>query len=189
VAAAAMAEGARRITMNCNIQAIKAAMQMEEYASRYVDFKRGAAMCPFHAEKTASFRVKGEFFKCFGCGVGGDVITFAARYHDISVRQAIQLLANEAGVALSGISKANKYDRAKEQRIAAEADEWRNQVRKRAKNWPATDLLRAMPRRELIEEYKSHRTKQLGEEMREIMRDHDQWVKTITPLIKGIIAL
>jgi len=184
-----MAEGIRRITMNCNIQAIKAAIQMEEYASRYVDFKRGAAMCPFHAEKTASFRVKGEFFKCFGCGVGGDVITFAVKYHNISIRQAIDLLAGEAGIDLAPLVKLSAYDSAKEQRIAAEADEWRNQVRKRAKNWPATDLLRAMPRRELIEEYKSHRTKQLGEEMREIMRDHDQWVKTITPLIKVIIAL
>ena len=175
--------------MTCNIQAIKAAIRLDEYAARYVDFKRGAAKCPFHEEKTASFRVKGEFFKCFGCGVGGDVITFAAKYHDISTADAIRLLAEEAGISLATKAKLKPYDRARDQRIAEEADEWRHQVRKRAKNWPATDLLRAMPRRELIEEYKAHRTKQLGEEMRDIMRDYDYWVKSITPLIKGIIAL
>ena len=173
--------------MTGNIQAIKAAIQLEEYAARYIEFKRGAAKCPFHEEKTASFRVKGEFFKCFGCGVGGDVITFAVKYHSITIRQAIDLLAGEAGIDLAPLVKLSAYDRAKEQRIAAEADEWRHQVRKRAKNWPATDLLRAMPRRELIEEYKAHRTKQLGEEMREIMRDYDLWAKMITPLISKAI--
>ena len=173
--------------MTCNIQSIKAAIRLEEYVSRYVDFKRGAAKCPFHAEKTASFRVKGEFFKCFGCGVGGDVITFAVKYHSITFRQAIDLLAGEAGIDLAPLVKLSAYDRAIEQRIAAEADEWRHQVRKRAKNWPATDLLRAMPQRELIEEYKAHRTKQLGEEMREIMRDYDLWAKMITPLISKAI--
>ena len=173
--------------MTCDIQSIKAAIHMEEYAARYVDFKRGAAKCPFHEEKTASFRVKGDFFKCFGCGVGGDVITFAAKYHDISTADAIRLLAEEAGISLATKAKLKPYDRARDQRIAEEADEWRHQVRKRAKNWPATDLLRAMPRRELIEEYKTHRTKQLGEEIREIMRDYDHWVKMITPLLRKAI--
>ena len=100
MAAAAVAEGTRRITMTCNIQSIKAAIHMEEYAARYVDFKRGAAKCPFHEEKTASFCVKGEFFKCFGCGAGGSVIRFVMSYENLDFVAAAKKLAERGGIKL-----------------------------------------------------------------------------------------
>jgi DNA primase len=59
-------------------------------------------LCPFHEEKTASFGVNREagLFHCFGCGVGGDVIGFVVRFHQISFREALERLAMRAGIAL-----------------------------------------------------------------------------------------
>ena len=56
-------------------------------------------LCPFHGEKTPSFHVYGDkgFFKCFGCGVGGDVIRFIELYDKISFPEAVRQLAARAG--------------------------------------------------------------------------------------------
>ena len=59
-------------------------------------------LCPFHDEKTPSFTVTPArgFFYCFGCGEGGDVITFLQRHQNLSFTEAVQSLADRAGIAL-----------------------------------------------------------------------------------------
>jgi len=59
-------------------------------------------LCPFHQEKTGSFAVSREagLFHCFGCGAGGDVIGFVCRFHQISFREALDRLAERAGMPL-----------------------------------------------------------------------------------------
>jgi DNA primase len=73
---------------------------------RYVGLKgRGQTMlglCPFHKEKTPSFTVnpaKGVFY-CFGCGKGGDVFHFLQEIEGIGFREALEMLAEEAGVRI-----------------------------------------------------------------------------------------
>lgn len=59
-------------------------------------------LCPFHDEKTPSFNVtpsKG-FFYCFGCGKGGDVIDFVREYHNMGFGEAVEWLADRAGLQL-----------------------------------------------------------------------------------------
>ncbi len=53
--------------------------------------------CPFHDEKTASFTVSEarQMFKCFGCGVGGDVFSFVMKFHEVGFGQAIKILTGE----------------------------------------------------------------------------------------------
>ena len=53
-------------------------------------------LCPFHGEKTPSFNVHGDqgYFKCFGCGVGGDVIKFVELYEKLSFPEAVRQLAS-----------------------------------------------------------------------------------------------
>ena len=60
------------------------------------------ALCPFHTEKTPSFVVNPErqIFHCFGCGEGGDAITFLVKHDRLSFREAAQYLAERAGVPL-----------------------------------------------------------------------------------------
>ena len=57
-------------------------------------------LCPFHDEKTPSFNVSGAkgFYRCFGCGVGGDVIKFVELYDKVSFPEAVRQLAQRAGL-------------------------------------------------------------------------------------------
>ena len=59
-------------------------------------------LCPFHTEKTPSFIVNPErqIFHCFGCGEGGDAISFLAKYQRMSFPEAVRFLADRAGVSL-----------------------------------------------------------------------------------------
>ena len=59
-------------------------------------------LCPFHKEKTPSFTVndvKG-FYYCFGCHAHGDVITFEQQTNNLSFAEAVEKLANEAGIPM-----------------------------------------------------------------------------------------
>ena len=59
-------------------------------------------LCPFHGEKTPSFNVNEErrTFKCFGCGVGGDVIKFIELYDKITFPEAVRQLAGRVGLTV-----------------------------------------------------------------------------------------
>jgi DNA primase len=59
-------------------------------------------VCPFHAERTASFAVSRHagLFHCFGCGAGGDVIRFVERALHVSFPEAVRRLARRAGLSI-----------------------------------------------------------------------------------------
>lgn len=77
-----------------------------EVISDFVSLKKRGrnfiGLCPFHNEKTPSFNVLPEkgIFKCFGCGKGGDAITFIREHQKMSYPEAIQVLAERLGIAL-----------------------------------------------------------------------------------------
>ncbi len=77
-----------------------------EVIQGYLPLKRtGAtykACCPFHREKTPSFNVNPnmQIFKCFGCGEGGDVISFVMKHQGLDFMAAVRLLADRAGMAI-----------------------------------------------------------------------------------------
>ncbi len=79
---------------------------IESVASSYVNFKRRGknlvGLCPFHGEKTPSFNLypETESFYCFGCGAGGDVITFIKKIENLDYIDAVKLLANRAGLQM-----------------------------------------------------------------------------------------
>ena len=58
-------------------------------------------LCPFHGEKTPSFHVYDKgFFKCYGCGVGGDVIKFVELFDKVTFPEAVRQLASRAGLTV-----------------------------------------------------------------------------------------
>ena len=79
---------------------------IEQVIGSYVTLKRAGSrfsgLCPFHNEKTGSFTVfpDTKSFYCFGCGAGGDVITFIMRTENLDYRAALELLAARAGITL-----------------------------------------------------------------------------------------
>ncbi len=88
------------------LREIRARVDIASFIGQYVPLrKRGndlVGLCPFHGEKTPSFHVHPDrgFFKCFGCGAGGDVITFVQRLENASFGDAVRMLAAKAGVEL-----------------------------------------------------------------------------------------
>jgi len=88
------------------IEEVKNRNDMASVAGEYVSLKkRGSSLvglCPFHQEKTPSFTVNREkqFFYCFGCGAGGDVIEFVMRIENLAFPEALQWLAERAGIPL-----------------------------------------------------------------------------------------
>jgi DNA primase len=104
-----------------DIDAVKERTDIVALVSQYLSLKRTghdamSGLCPFHQEKTASFSVspvKGVFY-CFGCGKGGDAITFLRELEHLSYVEAIERLAQQAGVALR-----YEGDSAAERRAAA----------------------------------------------------------------------
>lgn len=90
----------------------------------YVQLKRNGTrhtgLCPFHGEKTPSFTVFEETasYYCFGCGAGGDVITFVMKYQNLDYMEAIRYLAERAGMSLPEEESRNAaYQRQKRERM------------------------------------------------------------------------
>lgn len=89
------------------VREIHARLDIGQYIGQYVRLhKRGrdlVGLCPFHDEKTPSFHVHPDrgFFKCFGCGAGGDLIAFVRRIENLSFPEAVRILAAKAGIRLA----------------------------------------------------------------------------------------
>ena len=83
--------------------------KVEEVIQDYVNLKRRGVnmigLCPFHAEKTPSFTVSPSkgFYKCFGCGKGGDAVNFLMELEQMDFPEAIRHLARKYGIQLDFI--------------------------------------------------------------------------------------
>ena len=83
--------------MSCDIESI---------VSSYVQLKRAGrnltGLCPFHSEKTPSMVVynDSQSFYCFGCGAGGDVISFIMRIENLDYVEAVRFLSERVGLQL-----------------------------------------------------------------------------------------
>ena len=88
------------------ISELKYRSDISEIASSYMQLKRRGrnlvGLCPFHGEKTPSFNIYSEngSFYCFGCGVGGDVITFVMKIENLDYMEAVKFLAQRAGMTV-----------------------------------------------------------------------------------------
>ena len=97
---------------------VKASVDIVGLVGEYVRLKRVGStqsytgLCPFHTEKTPSFRVHSnhQFYKCFGCGQGGDVFKFVQEIERISFYEALKQLAERSGIPLPRRSEYTDAD-------------------------------------------------------------------------------
>ena len=88
------------------IEELKYRNDIEDVISGYVTLKRAGSnlvgLCPFHSERSPSFTVftGTRSFYCFGCGAGGDVISFVMRAENLDYMDALRYLAKRAGIEL-----------------------------------------------------------------------------------------
>jgi DNA primase len=119
-----------------DIVRVREAANLRDVVSQYVQLKRvgrrWVGLCPFHAEKTGSFNVNEEngLFKCFGCGKGGDAITFMREIEHLDFVDAVEWLANKSGITLRYTEKREDEGRKRRSRLIdamAKAVEWYHQ--------------------------------------------------------------
>src|SRR5699024_10409496 len=96
----------------------------------YVQLKKQGrnyfGLCPFHDEKTPSFSVTDEkqIFHCFGCGKGGNVITFIMEIENFTFYEALKHLANRSGVTLPSSARLQDSTYTEDETVLLEASEW-----------------------------------------------------------------
>ena len=99
------------------VETLKSRLDIVEVLSGYMTLKRAGrnykGLCPFHNEKTPSFMVSPDrqVFHCFGCGAGGDVLTFVMKYESLGFSEAVQSLADRAGLDPGDFAPAQKGGR------------------------------------------------------------------------------
>jgi DNA primase len=95
---------------------VRAAADIEEVVGQYVELKRAGSRlkgcCPFHQEKTPSFFIHptNQIFKCFGCGKGGDVISFVREIERVDFREALEILGQKYHVEIPRFSARGEND-------------------------------------------------------------------------------
>ena len=88
------------------IEEIRSRNDIVDVISGYVKLQRKGSsyfgLCPFHNEKSPSFSVSPgkQMYYCFGCGAGGNVLTFVMEYENFSFMEALKMLADRAGIQL-----------------------------------------------------------------------------------------
>jgi DNA primase len=111
-----------------DIAEVREKARLEEVIGQYVTLKPAGGgalkgLCPFHDEKSPSFHVRpGKGYHCFGCGEGGDVISFLMKHDGLGFADAVQSLADRFGVQLrysEGGEERPKRDGNQRQRLIA----------------------------------------------------------------------
>ena len=111
---------------------IRDRVDLVDFVSEHTALRRRGrnyiGLCPFHQEKTPSFSVNPDrqFFKCFGCGAGGDLFTFVQLRENVDFKEAIRILADRAGVELAsvGVPDGAAVSRAEVARVNAWASRY-----------------------------------------------------------------
>jgi DNA primase len=101
-----------------DIATVREKARIDDVVSQYVTLRNAGGgsqkgLCPFHDEKSPSFNVNPSrgFFHCFGCGEGGDVITFLMKIDGLSFGEAVERLADKYGVVLRREDEGDQPDR------------------------------------------------------------------------------
>src|SRR4029077_7432283 len=108
-----------------DIDAVKERTDLVKLVGQYLTLKKTghdsmSGLCPFHQEKTPSFSVSPpkQVFYCFGCGKGGDAITFLRELEHLTYVEAVERLASQAGVTLRYEGDSPTRRRAAQRRAA-----------------------------------------------------------------------
>ncbi|WP_163970024.1 DNA primase [Oceanobacillus halotolerans] len=112
------------------ISEIRQSTDIVDVIGEYVQLKKQGrnyfGLCPFHGEKTPSFSVTQEkqIFRCFGCGKGGNVVTFLMEIEDFSFQEAIRYLAERNGIELPETALNTENSLSEENQDILSAYEW-----------------------------------------------------------------
>lgn len=98
------------------LEIIKEKLDIVDFLRSYIQLSPAGrnlkALCPFHQEKTPSFIVSPDkkIWHCFGCGEGGDIVTFLMKYEHLEFPEALRVLAERAGVPMKSLSPTQERE-------------------------------------------------------------------------------
>ena len=105
------------------IDEVRQSNDIVDVIAQYVTLKRRGrnyfGLCPFHNEKSPSFSVSPDkqIFRCFGCGVGGDVFSFVGKINGMTFYETVQTLAERANITLPTLDKQDSAKEALKQKV------------------------------------------------------------------------
>lgn len=105
------------------IESVKSSFDIVEVIGRRVELKQAGqnyvGLCPFHNEKTPSFSVNPErqFYHCFGCQSGGNVINFVMETEHLSFPEAVSKLAQDKGIPIPSVSSQEQQKEEKREQL------------------------------------------------------------------------
>ncbi len=114
---------------------IKQKLDLAEVIGEYIQTKPAGthalkALCPFHAEKTPSFHISRDkqIWRCFGCGVGGDMFSFVQQMEGVDFPEALRLLGKKAGVEIQRFDTREANEKQRLQQLQSFAAAYYNKV-------------------------------------------------------------
>jgi len=114
-----------------SIEILKSHISLSAVIGDIVELKNGKGLCPFHADRNPSLSIKGERWRCWSCGEGGDIIDWIKKFHGIDTSTAIKILADRAGIKPGTMTPSERAamqsERSKRERRAA--------LKERYKQW------------------------------------------------------
>ena len=133
-----------------DIERVKAATDMVHLVSAHTQLKRSGSrfvgLCPFHSERTPSFSVNAEdcLYHCFGCQESGDCFNFVQKTENLEFAEAVEFLAQRAGITISRTFSPQAMSRKPMQEALAAAQSWYHELMlKSPEAGPARSYLRA----------------------------------------------
>jgi DNA primase len=136
------------------LEEIRSKVDIVDFISDYVQLKKSGqnykALCPFHAEKTPSFMVSQpkQIFHCFGCGAGGDVVSFLMKHESLSFSEAVQTISKKAGIRIAEFT----FDKDRSERREKLLTMNREATKYFIKNFEDSEIARKYLRKRGIEE-------------------------------------
>jgi DNA primase len=130
------------------LEEIKSRIDIVDFISDYVQLKKAGqnykGLCPFHSEKTPSFMVSPakQIFHCFGCGLGGDVVSFLMKQENLSFSEAIQYIAKKAGIKITDYKFDRTLSEKREKILRIQSEAMRFFVRNLKSSKPAQAYLK-----------------------------------------------
>lgn len=121
--------------MNSLSEQIKSAIDMPQLLRGYgFELNRAKYMCcPFHNEKTPSFKVYDNNYHCFGCGAHGDVITFVMSYFNLTFSQAILKISSDFGISTD--LKSSRIPKGEAQKIRKQRQKEKDEKERKNKEY------------------------------------------------------
>jgi DNA primase len=106
-----------------DLERLRATISIADVVQQYIALRKSGSgwvgLCPFHGEKTPSFNVREQTgrFKCFGCGIAGDVFTFVQEIEHVDFKTAVEQLAAKAGIQLRYTSGGEGRERQRRKQL------------------------------------------------------------------------